>query len=75
MVCRFRIGDVDNPLQHAFIWENGGPMVDLNTLIPANSGLELEEAFNINDRGEITIWELPLVFHPLPKASSSITLS
>jgi probable HAF family extracellular repeat protein len=39
---------------HAFLWENGGPMVDLNTLIPANSSLQLEEAFNINDRGEIT---------------------
>ena len=28
-------------------------MVDLNTLIPANSGLELVTADNINDRGEI----------------------
>ena len=25
----------------AFLWENGGPMVDLNTLIPANSSLTL----------------------------------
>ena len=28
-------------------------MVDLNTLIPANSSLVLEEGGNINDRGEI----------------------
>jgi probable HAF family extracellular repeat protein len=38
---------------HAFLWENGGPMIDLNTLIPANSGLELVEADNINESGEI----------------------
>jgi probable HAF family extracellular repeat protein len=43
----------DSPIQHAFLWENGGPMVDLNTLIPANSPLLLEEGGNINDRGEI----------------------
>jgi hypothetical protein len=28
-------------------------MVNLNTLVPANSSLELEERANINDRGEI----------------------
>ncbi len=40
---------------HAFLWENGGPMIDLNTLVAANpSGLTLVCAFNINDRGEIT---------------------
>jgi len=40
---------------HAFLWENGGPMIDLNTLAAANpSGLTLVCAFNINDRGEIT---------------------
>jgi len=39
--------------QHAFLWENGGPMVDLNTLIPAGSSLQLVFAFAINDRGEI----------------------
>ena len=37
----------------AFIWENGGPLVDLNSLIPANSSLLLAYAVNINDRGEI----------------------
>jgi len=43
----------DPPFRHPFIWENGGPMLDLNTLIPANSGLELVAADNINERGEI----------------------
>ncbi len=43
----------DATVQHAFLWENGGPMVDLNTLIPPNSPLLLEEGGNINDRGEI----------------------
>jgi len=38
---------------HAFLWENGGPMVDLNTLVPSGSGLTLTEATFINDRGEI----------------------
>jgi len=36
-------------------------MVDLNTLIPANSRLELEEGGNINDRGEIAGRGLPPV--------------
>jgi probable HAF family extracellular repeat protein len=38
----------------AFLWENGGPMVDLNSLIPPNSGMQLLGAQNINERGEIT---------------------
>ena len=56
IVGRSRIG---NPPQHAFLWENGGPMVDLNTLIPANSSLKLEEGGNINDGGEIAGRGLP----------------
>jgi probable HAF family extracellular repeat protein len=39
--------------EHAFLWESGGPMVDLNTLIPPGSSLELTFAFAISDRGEI----------------------
>jgi probable HAF family extracellular repeat protein len=39
--------------ERAFLWEMGGPMVDLNTLIPRNSSLQLAQALNINDRGEI----------------------
>src|SRR5262249_29537053 len=53
IVGRYRIGGLEDPRQHAFLWEHGGPMVDLNTLIPANSSLELEEGGNINDGGEI----------------------
>jgi probable HAF family extracellular repeat protein len=37
----------------AFLWEDGGPMVDLNTLVSSNSGIQLTEAVQINDRGEI----------------------
>jgi len=37
----------------AFLSENGGPMIDLNTLIPADSPLHLVIANWINDRGEI----------------------
>jgi probable HAF family extracellular repeat protein len=52
-------GSGDNPLNHAFLWENGGPMVDLNTLIPANSGVYLYEGNKINSRGEIVSRGLP----------------
>jgi len=45
--------------EHAFLWENGGPMVDLNTLIPAGSTLQLTYAVAINDRGEIAGFGVP----------------
>jgi probable HAF family extracellular repeat protein len=38
---------------HAFLWENGGPMIDLNTLVPLGAGVQLISAPDINDRGEI----------------------
>jgi probable HAF family extracellular repeat protein len=53
VVGRSKPGPIDSSLQHAFLWEKGGPMIDLNTVIPSNSTLELFEALNINDRGEI----------------------
>jgi probable HAF family extracellular repeat protein len=37
----------------AWLWENGGPMVDLNDLALPGSGLHLQDATVINDRGEI----------------------
>lgn len=37
----------------SFLWEDGGPAVDLNTLMPPNSGLQIYETDQINDRGEI----------------------
>jgi probable HAF family extracellular repeat protein len=50
---------------HAFVWEEGGPMLDLNTLIPAGSGLQLTNAFNINDRGEILAKSVPIGTTPV----------
>jgi probable HAF family extracellular repeat protein len=38
-----------------FLWQDGGPMVDLNTLVPANSGIQLVEAVQINYPGEIAV--------------------
>jgi probable HAF family extracellular repeat protein len=37
----------------AFLWENGGPMVDLNTLVPSGSGVHLFAGYWTNDGGEI----------------------
>jgi probable HAF family extracellular repeat protein len=48
----------------AFLWENGGPMVDLNTLIPSNSSLLLAYAVNINDQGEIAGLGVPAGCQP-----------
>ena len=45
--------------EHAFLWEDGGPMVDLNTLIPRGSALQLTYAVAINDRGEIAGFGVP----------------
>jgi probable HAF family extracellular repeat protein len=44
---------------HAFLWENDGPMIDLNSSLPSGSSLLLTDAFNINDRGEIAGVGLP----------------
>lgn len=43
----------DDPSLRAVISEGGGPAIDLNTLIPADSGVELRNASIINERGEI----------------------
>ncbi len=45
--------DCNGNLQKAFLSEDGGPAVDLNTLIPANAGIQLTGAVYINDFGEI----------------------
>ena len=39
-------------LSHAFLWQNG-TLIDLNTLLPANSGWILQRATGINDSGQI----------------------
>jgi probable HAF family extracellular repeat protein len=46
------ISDCDTD-SRALLWENGGPMVDLNSLIPPGSDFVLEEPQYINERGEI----------------------
>lgn len=39
---------------HAFLWEDAGPMIDLNVFVPPGSSIQqLTDALNINDRGEI----------------------
>jgi probable HAF family extracellular repeat protein len=45
--------DFDDPSLRAFLWEPGGPMVDLNTLISPNLGVQLRNVATINDRGEM----------------------
>jgi len=58
--------------EHAFLWEDGGPMVDLNTLIPPNSSLRLTYAVAINGRGEIAGFGVPPVSYLMnmkPKAT------
>jgi probable HAF family extracellular repeat protein len=41
---------------HPVLWENGGPLVDLNTLLPPHPGIQLagDEAY-IDDQGEILV--------------------
>ncbi len=39
--------------RHAFLWQEGVGLLDLNDLIPSNSGWELIEARAINDAGQI----------------------
>jgi probable HAF family extracellular repeat protein len=41
-------------LGHAWLWENSGPLIDLNTLIPPGSEIQLTHSVSINDRGEIS---------------------
>jgi probable HAF family extracellular repeat protein len=46
-------GGCINDFVHAALWENGEPGIDLNTLIPPGSDLQLTVVDWINDRGEI----------------------
>jgi probable HAF family extracellular repeat protein len=38
-----------------YLWADGGPMVDLSTLVPPDSGLQIYEVDQINNRGEIAV--------------------
>jgi probable HAF family extracellular repeat protein len=44
------VGDATS--NHPVMWENG-QVIDLNTILPANSGWVISEALSINDSGEI----------------------
>jgi probable HAF family extracellular repeat protein len=57
-------GDGPESSNRAFLWESGGPMVDLNTLIPQGSLITLRYPVDINDAGEI------LAFGVLPNGDS-----
>ncbi|MBM4295736.1 MAG: HAF repeat-containing protein, partial [Deltaproteobacteria bacterium] len=43
---------VASGLKCACLWEKGD-IIDLNTRIPGNSGITLEEAYALNDKGQI----------------------
>jgi probable HAF family extracellular repeat protein len=43
-----------NGTPYAFSWTQAGGMVDLNALLPLNSGWVLTEANGVNDKGQIT---------------------
>lgn len=45
--------DCNDPVEHAVLWENG-KILDLNNFVPSGSDLTLNEAFFINDSGEIS---------------------
>jgi probable HAF family extracellular repeat protein len=47
------VTDCQSDSRHAFLWENSGPMIDLNTFVPGGSDLTLTQGAYINDRGEI----------------------
>lgn len=40
-------------LGYPFLWEKSNPIVDLNTLVSPGSSLVVQDAFSINDHGEI----------------------
>jgi probable HAF family extracellular repeat protein len=51
-VVGYSFTDSDNTIEHAFL-SRGGVMYDLNDLIPADSGIVLEEADAVNDARQI----------------------
>ena len=49
------IGNCGANINCTFLWENGGPMVNLISLLPPNTGIDLYEVSQINNRGEIAV--------------------
>jgi probable HAF family extracellular repeat protein len=52
------VGSAGSTGMSPFLWQAGGPMVGLNALVPPNSGLQITEAHQINDHGEIAVGAL-----------------
>jgi len=52
------VGESDPPTgeRHAFLWNTEGEMLDLNNLIPPQSGWELIHASGVNDNRQIVGW-------------------
>jgi probable HAF family extracellular repeat protein len=50
------VGDSGNcgSFNHGFLWENGGPIVDLQTLVLPGSDITIVETNYINDAGEVS---------------------
>jgi probable HAF family extracellular repeat protein len=48
----YSICNSDSAITRAFLWEHGS-IFDLNTLVPHDSAVYLEDIFTINDRGEM----------------------
>ena len=44
---------------HALLWQDGA-WIDLNTLIPPDSGYHLIQAVDVNARGQIAVWAVQL---------------
>src|SRR5215470_2125207 len=49
----FYFNDCNGPVEHAVLWQNG-KILDLNNFVPPGTDLTLNEAFFINDSGEIS---------------------
>ena len=49
----FSFADCNGPVEHAVLWEHG-KILDLNNFVPPGTDLTLNEAFFINDSGEIS---------------------
>jgi probable HAF family extracellular repeat protein len=48
------VGECDFPTGHAFVWTSATGMLDLNNLIPANSGWVLNVATFVSPKGQIS---------------------
>jgi probable HAF family extracellular repeat protein len=47
------VGTSGNNCTLPFFWEEGGPMVDLNTLLTSSSGIQVQGVATISNRGDI----------------------